>query len=93
MGDRFAQEAEAQLRACLMAAEQGANVIPVWNKSNREHTIIGSEPPSVRVAAEAAIKKLGWQPKTKFEDLTKLMVDSDVELLRKHRQGEIKVVG
>ena len=40
-----------------------------------------------------AIKKLGWQPKTKFEDLTRLMVDSDVELLRKHRQGEIKVVG
>jgi len=40
-----------------------------------------------------AIKKLGWQPKTKFVDLTKLMVDSDVELLRKHRQGEIKVVG
>jgi len=40
-----------------------------------------------------AIKKLGWQPKTKFEELTKLMVDADVELLRKHRQGEIKVVG
>jgi GDPmannose 4,6-dehydratase len=40
-----------------------------------------------------AIKKLGWQPKTKFEDLTKLMVDADVELLRRHRHGEIKVVG
>ena len=60
MGDRFAQEAEAQLKACIMAAEQGANVVPVWNKSNREHMIIGSEPPSVRAAAEAAIKKLGW---------------------------------
>jgi GDPmannose 4,6-dehydratase len=40
-----------------------------------------------------AIQKLGWKPQTKFEDLTKLMVDADVELLRKHRQGEIKVVG
>ncbi len=60
MGDRFAQEAEAQLRACVMAAEQGARVVPVWNKSNREHMIIGSEPASVRSAAEAAIKKLGW---------------------------------
>lgn len=60
MGDRFAQEAEAQLTACLMAAKQGADVVPVWNKSNREHLIIGSEPPSVRAAAEAAIKKLGW---------------------------------
>ncbi len=60
MGDRFAQEAEAQLIACIMAAKQGADVVPVWNKSNREHLIIGSEPPSVRAAAEAAIKKLGW---------------------------------
>ncbi len=61
MGDRFAQEAEAQLRACIMAAEQGADVVPVWNKSNREHMIIGSEPTSVRAAAEAAIQKLGWK--------------------------------
>jgi hypothetical protein len=61
MGDRFAHEAEAQLRACVMAAEKGAEVIPVWNKSNREHMIIGSEPSSVRSAAEAAIKKLGWK--------------------------------
>lgn len=40
-----------------------------------------------------AKKKLGWEPKTKFEALTKLMVDADVELLRKHRQGEIRVTG
>lgn len=60
MGDRFAQEAEAQLAACLMAAQQGAEIVPVWNKSNREHLIIGSEPSSVRAAAEAAIQKLGW---------------------------------
>jgi GDPmannose 4,6-dehydratase len=40
-----------------------------------------------------ARQKLGWQPKTKFKDLVKLMVDADVELLRRHRQGEIKVTG
>lgn len=61
VGDRFAQQAEAQLRACLLAAEQGAIVVPVWNKSNREHTIIGSEPTSVRAAADAAVKALGWK--------------------------------
>lgn len=60
MGDRFAQEAEAQLAACILAAQHGAEVVPVWNKSNREHMIIGSEPSSVRAAAEAAIRKLGW---------------------------------
>jgi hypothetical protein len=61
VGDRFAQEAEAQLQACILAAGQGAVVVPVWNKSNREHTIIGSEPASVRAAADAAVKALGWQ--------------------------------
>jgi len=40
-----------------------------------------------------AKRKLGWKPKTKFEELTKLMVDADVELLRRHQQGKIKVTG
>lgn len=40
-----------------------------------------------------ARKKLGWEPKTKFVELTKLMVDADVELLRRHREGEIRVTG
>src|SRR5450755_5189008 len=61
VGDRFAHQAKAQLRACMMAAEQGAEVIPVWNKSYREHTTIGSEPASVRAAADSAVKVLGWK--------------------------------
>jgi GDPmannose 4,6-dehydratase len=40
-----------------------------------------------------ARRQLGWSPKTKFADLVKLMVDADIELLRRHRQGEIKVAG
>jgi len=60
VGDRFAHQAEAQLRACMMSANAGAPVIPVWNKSNREHLTIGSEPASTRQAADAAVKKLGW---------------------------------
>jgi GDPmannose 4,6-dehydratase len=40
-----------------------------------------------------AKKKLGWEPKTKFADLTRLMVDADVELLRKHREGKIQMRG
>jgi hypothetical protein len=61
VGDRFAHQAEAQLKACMMAAEFGVDVIPVWNKSNREHTIIGSNPSSVRKAADSAVGKLGWR--------------------------------
>ena len=61
VGDRFAHQAEAQLQACLMAAVRGAEVIPVWNKSNREHGIVGSEPAGVRAAADAAVRKLAWR--------------------------------
>jgi hypothetical protein len=60
VGDRFAHQAKAQLQACILAAEAGVEVIPVWNKSNREHTIIGSEPSSTRAAADAAVRELGW---------------------------------
>lgn len=60
VGDRFAHQAKAQLEACVLASEQGIEVTPVWNKSNREHTIIGSEPVSARVAADAAVKALHW---------------------------------
>ncbi len=60
VGDRFAHQAKAQLRACILAAEQGVEVIPVWNKSNREHTIIGSDPSTTRAAADQAVKTLGW---------------------------------
>jgi hypothetical protein len=61
LGDRFAHQGKAQLTACLMAAKQGVEIVPVWNKSNREHTIIGSEPASTRAAADAAVKALGWK--------------------------------
>ena len=60
VGDRFAHQAKAQLAACIKAAEMGVEVVPVWNKSNREHTIIHSEPTQTRAAADAAVKELGW---------------------------------
>src|SRR5213078_1665016 len=61
VGDRFAHQAKAQLEACVMAAQRGVRVIPVWNKSNREHAIVGSEPASVRAAADEAVRQLGWK--------------------------------
>jgi len=60
VGDRFALQGRAQLRACAQALENGAEVIPVWNKSNREHLIVGSEPSQTRQAARAAIEDLAW---------------------------------
>jgi hypothetical protein len=61
VGDRFAHQAAAQLRAFQMLAERGVDVVPVWNKSHREHTFIGSEPQSVYDAAKAAVERLGWK--------------------------------
>ena len=60
MGDRFAHQGRAQLQAFVQAAEIGLHIHPVWNKSNREHTIIHSEPDDVRAEADAATAALGW---------------------------------
>src|SRR3981189_1731174 len=59
VGDRFAHQAKAQLAACVLAADAGVEVVPVWNKSNREHMIIGSEPGQTRLGADAAGKERG----------------------------------
>ncbi len=61
VGDRFAHQAKAQLHACQLAWNAGAHVVPVWNKSNREHTFIGSEPSSVLAAAQQAVEALDWK--------------------------------
>ncbi|TVQ28628.1 MAG: hypothetical protein EA383_00125, partial [Spirochaetaceae bacterium] len=60
IGDRFAHQGEAQLAAFVEAKRRGIDVVPVWNKSNREHGIVHTEPASVRTEADAAVKALGW---------------------------------
>ncbi|MEJ6979083.1 tagaturonate epimerase family protein [Pedobacter sp. P351] len=60
MGDRFAHQGEAQLKAILKAKEQGVNITPVWNKSNREHKAVKTYPAELRAEADAAVKALGW---------------------------------
>ena len=61
VGDRFAHQAKAQLQAFQKLEAEGIVVAPVWNKSNREHTFVGSEPQSVFDAAQAAISAKGWE--------------------------------
>ena len=55
VGDRFGRQASAQLDAIMQARRAGIDVVPVWNKSNREHSIIGTQPRDVRLAADAAV--------------------------------------
>ena len=60
MGDRFLHQGVAQLQAIMKAKKAGIDVTPVWNKSNREHEIVGTEPLSLREEADAAVEALGW---------------------------------
>ena len=61
IGDRFAHQGKAQLSAIILAKEQGINITPVWNKSFREHDIVGSKPADVRAEADSAVKALNWR--------------------------------
>lgn len=60
IGDRFGREAAAQLQAFLTARDCGLTITPVWNKSNREHSLIGTRPEDVRAAADAACAAAAW---------------------------------
>ena len=61
IGDRFGRQGKAQLRAIIKAKEQGIDIVPVWNKSHREHTIIKTSPDDVRAEADDAVNSLGWK--------------------------------
>ncbi len=62
IGDRFSQEGQAQLEALIKAdAKYSMDFVPVWNKSNREHQIVGTDPMETRHEADAAVKALGYK--------------------------------
>ena len=63
MGDRFAHQGVAQLRAIVKANSFGLDISPVWNKSNREHIYVHSKPEDVRNEADAAVAALGFKGK------------------------------
>lgn len=60
MGDRFGKEGVAQLNAIMEMNRLGIPVVPVWNKSNREHSIIGSLPVDVKNEAAQAVTEAGY---------------------------------
>jgi tagaturonate epimerase len=39
----------------------GVDVAPVWNKSFREHVLVGTKPADVRREADDAVRNLGWK--------------------------------
>ena len=75
LGDRFGRQAEAQLKAIIDAGKNGIEITPVWNKSNREHIIIGTEPGDVRKEADAAVKTMKFN-KPYFVDADHINFDT-----------------
>ena len=61
VGDRFTHQGKAQLRAVMKANEKGLHISPVWNKSNREHIYVGTEPADTRKEADEAVKALNFE--------------------------------
>lgn len=59
-GDRFGRQGRAQLDAVIKAKAAGVDIAIVWNKSHREHGIVGTTQADVRREADEAIASAGW---------------------------------
>lgn len=61
VGDRFTMQGRAQLKAVIQANREGIPLVPVWNKSNREHQIVGTVPEDTWREATEAVGALGYK--------------------------------
>jgi len=75
LGDRFGHQGVAQLRAVIEAGKKGIEITPVWNKSNREHNIIGTHPADVRHEADTVTALTGFG-KPYFVDADHINMDN-----------------
>jgi tagaturonate epimerase len=75
LGDRFGHQGSAQLKAIIAASEKGIDIIPVWNKSNREHNTIGTQPVDVRIEADSVTKSAGYN-NSYFVDADHINIDT-----------------
>ena len=75
LGDRFGHQGKAQLDAIITASGKGVEITPVWNKSNREHITIGTEPGDVRIEADSVTKDAGYK-KDYFVDADHINYDT-----------------
>ena len=62
VGDRFTHQGKAQLSAIMKANQEGGlDISPVWNKSNREHIYVGTQPADTRREADEAVNALNFK--------------------------------
>jgi len=75
LGDRFGHQGKAQIKAIIASSEKGIDITPVWNKSNREHTTIGTHPVDVRFEADSVTRSTGFK-KDYFVDADHINLDT-----------------
>jgi len=75
LGDRFGHQGVSQLKAIIAASQKGIDITPVWNKSNREHTTIGTQPGDVRTEADTVTRSSGFN-KSYFVDADHINIDT-----------------
>jgi tagaturonate epimerase len=75
LGDRFGHQGTAQLKAIMAASAKGIEITPVWNKSNREHNTIGTQPGEVRIEADTVTRCEGFK-KAYFVDADHINIDT-----------------
>lgn len=75
LGDRFGHQGHAQLKAIIEAGRKGIDITPVWNKSNREHLIIGTQPTDVRKEADTVTEAVNFK-KPYFVDADHINLDT-----------------
>ncbi len=62
-GDRFGQQGKPLLKAIMKARNNGINLSIVWNKSEREHSIIKTSPKDVFIEAKNAVSEYSYDGK------------------------------
>ena len=58
IGDRFSHQGKPQLAALIKARQQGLEITPVWNKSHREHKIIGTSHADISLLTSGRLSML-----------------------------------
>ena len=72
-GRRTRSASRASLRPCGLDPDQYVRIDPRFLRPAEVEHLIGD--------ASKAREKLGWEPRTSFEEMIRLMVDADLELL------------
>jgi len=74
---------EAAFGCAGLAWQKHVEIDPRYYRPTEVDLLVGD--------ASKARRKLGWEPKTRFPQLVKLMVDADAALLRAYREGRVRV--